>query len=98
MSNGHMLVTFGSIDGAAGDTDTIAGQIDSTLDDLKAYLAPMVASWEGAASTDYQALQAKWDTSAEELNTILRQVATTLRTANGNYTETESANASIWAG
>jgi WXG100 family type VII secretion target len=94
MSN--ILVTFGSIDTAAADTDAIAGRIDATLDQLKAYLAPMKQVWSGAASTDYQALQSRWDTSAADLNLVLHQIATALRTANENYTGTESHAVNMW--
>jgi early secretory antigenic target protein ESAT-6 len=97
MTDGHILVTFGAVSEAAGDTDAIAGQIEQQLGDLKGYLAPMVASWTGQASTDYQALQTKWDTSAADLNVVLRQIAQALRTAHGNYTQAENKNTSIWA-
>lgn len=97
MADGHILVTFGAVSEAAGDADAIAGQIEQQLGDLKGYLAPMVASWSGQASSDYQALQAKWDTSAADLNVVLRQIAQALRTAHGNYTQAESKNSSIWA-
>src|SRR5438445_11792769 len=96
MADGHILVTFGAVSEAAADTDAIAGQIEQQLSDLKGYLAPMVASWSGQASTDYQALQAKWDTSAADLNTVLRQIANALRTAHGNYRLAENQNSSIW--
>jgi WXG100 family type VII secretion target len=92
----QIKVTFGAIDSAASDTDTIATQIDQQLDDLKAYIAPLVASWTGEASTDYQALQTKWDTSAAELNQILRQISTALRTSNENYNSAEQANKAVW--
>lgn len=92
----QIKVTFGAIDSAASDTDTIATQIDQQLDDLKAYIAPLVATWTGEASTDYQALQTKWDTSAAELNQILRQIAITLRTSNENYNSAEQANKAVW--
>lgn len=94
----HMLVTFGAIDAAASDTDAVAGQIDQQLDDLKSYLAPLVASWTGQAASDYQALQSKWDGSVAELNQILREIAVNLRTANQNYGDAERANTGIWAG
>jgi len=96
-ADGHMLVTFGSIATAESDTRTIAGQIDATLDDLKAYLAPMVSTWSGAAATEYNALQSQWDTAAAELNSILRTIADALHVANENYSEAERANTSIWA-
>ena len=96
-AEGRMLVTFAAVENAAGDTDTVANHIDQQLDDLKTYLSPLVASWSGQASTDYQALQSKWDSSAADLNAILREIANTLRAAHANYTQAEAANISIWA-
>ena len=96
MADGHIRVTFESVMGAAGDADAIAGQIEQQLGELKGYLAPMVSSWSGQASSDYQSLQARWDTSAADLNAVLRQIASALRTAHGNYRLAESQNSSIW--
>lgn len=97
MSNdGRMLVTFAAINEAAMDSDAIASQIAQQLSDLKSYLAPLVGTWSGQASSDFQALQAKWDTSANDLNQVLRQMATALRTAAEQYRATESANSSLW--
>ena len=92
-----ILVTFGSIELAANDTDTIAGRLDATLDQLKSYLGPLRSTWQGEASTEYQSLQARWDTSAADLNLVLHQVAHALRTANENYTGTERRAAGMWA-
>lgn len=98
MSNdGRMLVTFAAINEAATDTDSIASQIAQQLSDLKAFLAPLVATWSGQASSDFQALQAKWDTSAGDLNQVLRQMSQALRAAGEQYQATESANSSIWS-
>ena len=94
--DGHILVTFGSVNEAAMDTDSIAAQIAQQLSDLKAYLAPLVGTWSGDASTEFQALQAKWDASAGDLNQVLRQIAQSLRTAGDNYLNTERTNSSIW--
>lgn len=98
MSNdGRMLVTFAAISEAAMDTDSIAAQIAQQLSDLKSYLAPLVATWSGTASSDFQALQARWDTSAGDLNQVLRQMSQALRSAGEQYQATESANSSIWS-
>ena len=94
--DGHILVTFGAINEAAMDTDSVASQIAQQLSDLKAYLAPLVASWSGDASSEYQALQSRWDASANDLNQVLRQMAQALRTAGDNYSSTERKNSSIW--
>jgi 6 kDa early secretory antigenic target len=95
-SGDQLKVSFGALDTAATDTETIANQIDQQLEDLKTYLAPLIASWSGDASTSYQALQSKWDTSAADLNQILRQITTTLRTSNENYGGTEKSNTTIF--
>ena len=94
--DGHIQVTFGVVNEAAMDTDAIASQIAQQLADLKTYLAPLVASWSGEASGDFQALQAKWDASANDLNQVLRQISQSLRTAGDNYSNTERANKQIW--
>jgi WXG100 family type VII secretion target len=96
-SDGHILVTFGAVNEAAMDADSIAAQIAQQLNDLKAYLAPLVASWSGEAAAEYQALQTKWDVSATDLNQVLRQMAQALRTAGDNYLNTEKTNSSIWS-
>ena len=96
-NDGHVLVTFGAINEAAMDADSIATQIGQQLADLKSYLAPLVATWSGQASSDFQALQAKWDASADDLNQVLRQISQALRVAGEQYQATESANSSIWS-
>jgi early secretory antigenic target protein ESAT-6 len=93
---GPILVTFGAVNEAAMDTDGVASQIAQQLGDLKAYLAPLVASWSGEASSDFQAQQARWDTSATDLNQVLRQISQSLRTAADNYLNTERSNQQIW--
>lgn len=97
MSDGHMLVTFGSVEQAASDVDSVAGQIAQELQDLKTYLAPLVATWEGSASGDYQALQNRWNQNADDLHKVLTEIAGNLRIAATNYTSAETTNSSIWA-
>lgn len=97
MPEDRMVVTFGAINEAAMDTDSIATQIAQQLEDLKSYLAPLIASWSGEAATDFQALQAKWDSSALDLNQVLRQVSQALRTAGEQYQATENSNSSLWS-
>jgi ESAT-6 family protein len=94
--DGHIQVTFGAVNEAAMDADSVASQIAQQLSDLKAYLAPLVASWSGEASSDFQALQAKWDASANDLNQVLRQISQSLRIAGDNYLNTERSNKQIW--
>jgi WXG100 family type VII secretion target len=98
MAEAQVVVSAQALNEGASDTDAIAGQIDQQLGDLKGYLAPLVSSWEGEAASDWQALQQKWNTSAEDLHAVLQQIAGALRTASENYSSGESANASMWQG
>lgn len=97
MPEDRMVVTFGAINEAAMDADSIARQIAQQLEDLKSYLAPLIASWSGEAASDFQALQAKWDSSALDLNQVLRQISQALRTAGEQYQATENSNSSLWS-
>jgi WXG100 family type VII secretion target len=98
MTQGQVVVSAQALDTGASDTDAIAGQIDQQLSDLKGYLAPLVSSWEGEASSDWQALQQKWNSSAEDLHAVLQQIAGALRTASESYSSGEQTNASMWQG
>jgi WXG100 family type VII secretion target len=97
-TEGQVLVNAQVLDEGASDTDSVAGQIEQQLSDLKGYLAPLVASWTGEASTDYQALQQRWNQNADDLNAVLREIASSLRTAAQTYVSGENSNASMWQG
>ncbi|GAB3258468.1 hypothetical protein GCM10027425_19930 [Alteromonas gracilis] len=68
-------------------------QMNQQLEDLKSYLKPMVATWSGEASANYQALQAKWDTSAAELNQTLARIGSALEEGKNNLQAREKSNA-----
>lgn len=97
MSNGDILVTFGALQQAEGDIASTSSALNQELADLKAYLAPLVASWTGVASTDYQAKQREWDTAAADLNRILSQIGVAVGKAEQNYSQAESTNARMWS-
>jgi len=95
--DGGVLVTFEAIGQAAQDCLTMNNELIGELADLKNFLAPMVQVWSGRAAENYNVLQAQWDQAADDLSQILQQIARSLQTAQQNYTETETANANIWA-
>lgn len=98
MSSPEIKVTFGALSTAQADVAATAGRIRTQLDDLKRYLAPMVATWTGHAAVEYQATQRKWDASATDLADVLARVGTALGAAHDNYRSTEQANAARWGG
>ena len=92
----EIKVTFGALETAQSDVSGVAGRMTSQLDDLKRFLAPMVATWEGQAATEYQAKQRQWDTAAASLTNVLAQIGVALGAANESYRQVEQTNASRW--
>jgi len=95
--SGHMKVTFGELAAGQQNITGTVNAVNGQLDDLKSFLAPMVATWEGSAAETYNALQRQWDTAAADLNQVLAQIATAVGTANDAYQQAESTNTSRFA-
>jgi len=97
MSMGSEIkVTFGALAAAQSDVSGTAARITTQLEDLRRFLAPMVASWHGAAAQDYQVRQKQWDTAAVDLAAVLGQIGVALGEANDSYRQAEAANAARW--
>lgn len=94
----EIRVTFSALSTAQADIGTTVTHIGGQLDDLRRYLAPMVATWQGEAAAFYLEQQRAWDTSAAELATVLRQIGVALGAANDGYREVETLNARRWPG
>lgn len=92
----EIRVTFGELAAAQQNVAGTSGRIGAQLEELKRFLAPMAATWEGQAAQDYQARQRQWDTAAADLTAVLAQIGTALGTANDNYQAVEQANAARW--
>lgn len=87
---------FGQLAGAAEDLRTSVAQINRMLDDLKSGLQPMVETWTGDAAEAYKAHQREWDTAAEDLNTILNNVAAAVDGGNSRMQQVNNAAAQSW--
>jgi early secretory antigenic target protein ESAT-6 len=98
MSDGHIKVTFGTIQNAGQEVRTTANTIQSQLDDLKAAVQRVASSWTGSAQEGYQQRQAIWDSKAADLHTSLNQIAAALDAAHQSYTATEQSNTNMWSG
>lgn len=96
MSTPEIKVTFSALGAAQGDVAGTASRITAQLEDLKRYLAPMVATWQGRAAEDYQIKQRQWDTAATDIAAVLAQIGVALGRANDSYQQVESANAARW--
>lgn len=95
--SGTMRYTFGAIDGARADIAATSGNINGKLADVRSYLAPLVADWEGSASEAYQAQQAKWDAAANDLNLVLEAIGRAVGAGNDDMNATNNSAAASWS-
>ncbi|MBC3762302.1 WXG100 family type VII secretion target [Quadrisphaera oryzae] len=93
----QIRVTFGALDTAVGDIAAGVAAQGTRMDDLRAAIAPMVATWEGSAQAAYQGAQAKWDSAWNDLTSALTQFQTATDTSNQTYQAGENANTAAWA-
>jgi early secretory antigenic target protein ESAT-6 len=96
MPEGQIKVSFGELQSAAGSISNNASQIQSSLDDLKQFLAPLVSGWEGTAAETYNAHQQKWDTAAADLRQVLAAIGTAVAQAADDYQMGEQQNIARW--
>ncbi|MHA6792753.1 WXG100 family type VII secretion target [Pseudonocardia bannensis] len=92
----EIKVAFGELAVAQQNVAGTAHRIAGRLDELKRFLAPLAATWEGQAATDYQARQRQWDTAAADLAAVLARIGVALGTANDSYQQVEQLNARRW--
>ena len=88
----RVAVSFGEVEQGRADTMRTYNNLNSTLGDLRGYLAPLVSEWTGGAAQAYQEHQKLWDQGVAELNDVLRKIGVALDTAQVHYASAESAN------
>ena len=88
----RIAVSFGEVEQGRADTVRTYNNLNSTLGDLRGYLAPLVAEWTGAASQAYQDHQRLWDQGVAELNDVLFKIGGALDSAHTHYTTAENTN------
>ena len=90
----QIKVTFGQLQATQEHTQQTVASMNSQLQDLKSFLAPLVSTWSGSAAENYNAKQAQWDNAARDLNEVLAAIGRALGSVNEGYQSTESQNAS----
>nr|WP_090277045.1 WXG100 family type VII secretion target [Mycolicibacterium komanii]CRL70927.1 6 kDa early secretory antigenic target EsaT6 [Mycolicibacterium komanii] len=77
------VYNYAAIDASSAEINTAVGQTEGLLEEGKGSLAALAGVWGGTSSEAYQAVQMRWDTASAELNTALRQLATTVQESGG---------------
>lgn len=96
MADGAVQVTFADIQDAAAKVGLTNKNVQSQLDDLYRMVAPLTASWSGKAAEGFQYQHQMWVAAADDLNTVLRNIATLLLETHDSYSQAESEVTSIW--
>lgn len=86
----------GQIESLVGQVRSTSGSLAGTLDDLRAYLAPMVADWSGQAAVTYGEHQRKWDEAAAALQQILTELANAAGSGNSMMQEADATASRAW--
>ncbi|WP_030558131.1 WXG100 family type VII secretion target, partial [Streptomyces exfoliatus] len=74
-NDGTMVVTYASLDLAAGDIELQSKQLKDDLAAIKAKIASVSELWVGEAKEAYDAAQAGWDRDATGIHTALSDIS-----------------------
>ncbi|MFC5064200.1 WXG100 family type VII secretion target [Actinomycetospora atypica] len=89
----RIKVSFGALDTAVADVQGGARAMEQRMQQLRADVAPMLSTWDGAARESYAAAQQQWDAGWAELQDALAQLGQATAGANQGYTDVERAAA-----
>ncbi|APS18818.1 MULTISPECIES: WXG100 family type VII secretion target [Streptomyces] len=84
-NDGTTVVTYASLDLAAGDIKKQAAALARDLDEIRAMVAKVSQLWEGEAKTAYATAQNKWKEDANAIRANLDDIATKVLEASPTY-------------
>lgn len=93
----RVLVTFAALAEAAQSIQSTYNNLNTKLTDLENQLKPIVSTWTGSASENYQVQQQKWNQAQTDLNTVLQAIGKAVEAAHDAYTQTETVNSQAWS-
>ncbi|MGB3353905.1 MAG: WXG100 family type VII secretion target [Mycobacterium sp.] len=73
-----------------------SGRLNAALDDLRAQIAPLQATWTREASEAYRFEQARWEQAAAALNDILFSLGNAVRDGADEVAATDRSAANAW--
>jgi early secretory antigenic target protein ESAT-6 len=88
---------FAGIEGGSTDILGAVATTNGLLDDGKASLAVLADIWGGSSSQAYQAVQTRWDSTSNELNDALRNLAQTISESGQSMAQTEAGITGMFA-
>jgi len=96
MQDGVLVVQFGALQTASGNIQSALNSMQSQLEQLETDAAELVGSWDGDAKAAYEQRQRAWQTAAQDLSTILRDIKGAVDASAADYLNTESRNKALF--
>lgn len=84
-NDGTTVVTYASLDLAAGEIKRQAKQLDQDLKEIQAMIAKVSEVWEGEAKQAYTTAQNRWRTDADAIRGNLEEIANKVSEASPIY-------------
>jgi 6 kDa early secretory antigenic target len=81
---------------AAATITATVGRLQSDASALQSGLAALEATWTGQAATAFQGVVQQWRSTQANLEQVLAQIDSALRTAGAQYVDVELANARLF--
>ncbi|MGE0215002.1 WXG100 family type VII secretion target [Mycolicibacterium sp.] len=80
------------------DIHSAAARFNAALDDLRAQIAPLQATWTREAAEAYRIEQDRWERAAAALNDILFSLGNAVRDGADDVAATDRSAAHAWGG
>ncbi|BBY73267.1 WXG100 family type VII secretion target [Mycolicibacterium parafortuitum] len=88
---------FGEIEYAVRqEIHSTASRFNAALEDLRAQIAPLQATWTADAAEAYRIEQTRWEQSATALNDILINLGNAVREGSDDVAATDRRAANAW--
>lgn len=78
------------------EINSTAARLNAALEELRAQIAPLQATWTREAADAYRAEQARWEQAAGALNGILLSLGNAVRDGADDVAATDRSAASAW--
>ena len=97
--NATLSYDFGEIEYTVRqEIHATSARLNAALDDLRAQIAPLQATWSREASEAYRVEQARWEQAAAALNDILVSLGNAVRDGADDVAATDRSAARAWGG
>ena len=93
----NIAVTPEQLQSVAGQLNSGAANIESTLSQLAAQVAPLASEWQGVAQARFQQLWDEWHRSSQGIQEALHGISQLTQQAGANYEDTEQCIATSFS-